>query len=129
MLRCPHCLVSGTRQSRPSPSESRKNKKKCFNERKPIDNRKLVLLLRLQKLTMQTRKSCSTLTSVIFSRFYFFLKNFNSVSEIITDANISNPPKAIFSVIGSPINIIEVIAPKRISVERIREAVDDGTYF
>lgn len=48
---------------------------------------------------------------------------------MITDANISNPPKAIFNVIESPINIIDVIAPKRISVERIREAVDDGTYF
>lgn len=48
---------------------------------------------------------------------------------MITEANINNPPKAIFSVIGSPINIIDVIAPKRISVDRIREAVEDGTYF
>ena len=57
------------------------------------------------------------------------MKNFNSVSDITTDANINNPPKTVFIVIGSPKRITEVIAPKSISVDNMREAVEDSTYF
>ena len=46
-----------------------------------------------------------------------------------TEANISNPPITVFIVTGSPKRITEVIAPKSISVDNIREAVEDSTYF